>query len=142
MALARSSLVTVGLAAGLVTAGSAPAHAMADISVSVSGRYSVASECKLSAGYTTDPRFITFVVTASSLATGPSVPVSTTVQCTVYDALDKTRVYGGASAGMVGPYVVAAGQATVPMGRVPAVCVVGAANYLDGTNVPPSKPCP
>lgn len=104
--------------------------------------YGVASSCTLSVGYTTDPRYVNWVVVATATATGPSVAIATSVQCTVYDAIDPSRTYGGASGALPGPYVVAVGQATVPVGRVPAVCVRGGATYLNGVTISSSKECP
>lgn len=136
--------VTVaGVAGTAVPATAAASPALFDVHLNMAKpTYPVASHCEISAGYTLDPRFVNYVVHASADAAGPSVAMATSVQCTVYDALDKSRTYGGASSAMFGPHAEAVGQATVPVGRIPAVCVVGGATYLDGTTVAPSRSCP
>jgi len=143
----KAAFVTAVAVVGVITAAVPSSAAMApaafDLDIHLAaGGYAVASQCSLAAGYTTDPRFINFVVHASADAAGPSVPLATGVQCTVYDAANKAVLYGGASGSLVGPHAEAVGQATVPIGRIPAVCVTGSASYLDGTPVGPSKTCP
>lgn len=140
-------IVTVAAVAGVVTtavpSSAAAAPAFFDFEINLSKPlYPVASHCELTAGVTTDTRFINYVVHASADAGGPSVALATSVQCTVYDSADKSRLYGGASGSLVGPHAEAVGQATVPVGRIPAVCVKGGATYLDGTTVTSPKVCP
>lgn len=137
-------VTTVALTAAVAPAApSSAAPAFADVEVIRSKSfYLITSQCALAVGVSTDPRFVNYVVHASAEAGGPSVPLATSVQCTVYDAADLSRLYGGASGSMPGPYAEAIGQATVPVGRVPAVCVKGGATYLDGTTVSSPKVCP
>lgn len=143
----RAVLVMAMAAAGVATmavpssAAISPAFFDAEINLA-KPLYPVASHCELVAGVTTDVRFVNYVVHATADAAGASVALATSVQCTVYDASDKTRLYGGASGSLVGPHAEAVGQATVPVGRVPAVCVKGGATYLDGTTSASPKVCP
>lgn len=137
------AVALAGVATAAVPADAAPVGTTVDVDAyAETTGYNVTSYCALSAGYTTDPRYITFVVTANAFAGGPSPAVATSVQCTVYDALDKSRTYGGASGTMVGATAVAVGTATVPVGRVPAACVTGSAMYFDGHYTSSTKPCP
>lgn len=146
----RRALVATGMSVVALTASAVPASAAlaptpfdADVYVSKDmPGYSVLSYCQLSVGYTTDPRFINWVVVATAEASGPSVALATSVECTVYDSLDKSDTYGGASGALPGPYVIAVGQATVPVGRVPAVCVRAGATFLNGVTLASPKSCP
>lgn len=122
-------------------AGVSPALVDADVTTTPTG-YSVVSECALGVGYTSDPRFITYVVHATAESAGLSVPLATSVQCTVYDAADSSRTYGGASGALPGPHAEAVGFATVPVGRIPAACVTGGATFLDGNTITSAKTCP
>ncbi|HEX8001923.1 MAG TPA: hypothetical protein VF519_04430 [Mycobacteriales bacterium] len=136
----------VGAAAVLV-ATAAPASASLspaffDVDVHTSTLYTIEADCALGPAFTTDPRFITYAVHAGARAFGPSAALATSVQCTVYDSADDTRRYGGASGALPGPEAHAVGFATVPVGRIPAVCVTGGATYLDGYTIGSAKTCP
>lgn len=140
LTVAASALTAVAL---LANPAAAAAGAPADVDFyAMPTGYSLFAQCSLVAGYSTDPRYITWVVEAQATATGPSVPIATSVQCTVYDSLDRSDTYGGASRAFPGPHVIAVGQATVPVGRVPAVCVTAGATYFDGTTISSPKSCP
>lgn len=126
---------------GVIALSAAPASAASPVvalDLNTKGTYAVASTCNIVVGYTTDIRFVTYVVKASADAAGPSVAIATGVSCTVY-AGGSAR--GGASGALVGPHVEAVGQAVVPVGQVPTLCVSGSATFLDGMSVP-AKSCP
>jgi hypothetical protein len=136
--------VTATGAAFVMALGATPAAASpadVDFYVAPSGR-AITANCSLAAGASTDPRYVNWVVQASAFSAGPSPSVATSVTCTVYDTLNPSWTYGGASGALPGPLVVAVGQATVPVGRVPAVCVKGSAIFLDGSSISSPKPCP
>jgi hypothetical protein len=125
------ALAAVPAAAGTETPGVA-------FDVTGSGLYRVVAACQLSAGYTTDPRYITYVVEANAHAEGPSPALATGVTCTVYSGGTER---GGASGSLPGNTAVAVGQAIVPVGQVPTLCVSGGATYLDGKTIS-QTPCP
>lgn len=142
LTVATATAVTALLvAAAPATASVAGAPADVEIS-STPSRHTTVAHCALAVGYTTDPRFITYVVHASASAAGPSVALATSVQCTVYDSDDPSRTYGGASGSMPGPRVESVGQATVPAGVIPTLCVTAGATFLDGTTKAPGRTCP
>lgn len=146
----RRAVLATGMSIAALTASAVPASAALaptpmDVDLYVSEDmpgYSILAYCQLAVGYTTDPRFVQWAVVATAEATGPSVAIATSVECTVYDTLDRTRTYGGAAGALPGPYVIAVGQATVPVGRVPAVCVRAGATYLNGVTLASPKSCP
>lgn len=144
--LTRLAVVPVAIVTALAAATPASASlspAFFDVDVFTSPTlHTIFAECEISVGVTTDARHVTYVVHASATASGPSPAIATGVQCVVYDALDSSRTYGGASAGMPGGHAEAVGFATVPLGRVPAACVTGGATYLDGSTASSSKSCP
>jgi hypothetical protein len=133
-ALATSAAACVGLTAAPASASTPLAGVGLDSS---GGGYTVASQCSIVVGETTDIRFITYAVQASADAAGPSVAVGTGVICTVYSG---GVARGGASGGLPGPHAAAVGFATVPVGQVPSICVHGGATFLNGASVP-NKPC-
>jgi type 1 fimbria pilin len=131
----------LGTAAVSLMLAAGPASAATDlvaIDVNSVGSHLVASTCHITAGETTDVRFITYLVHASAHALGTSVPLATGVECTVYAG---GTARGGASGSLPGPDAEAIGTATVPVGDVPTLCVSGGATYLDGATVP-TKHCP
>lgn len=138
--LGKAATVAVA-GAGAIALTAAPASAASPavaIDLNTNGTYAVASTCNIAVGYTTDIRFVTYVVKASADAAGPSVALATGVTCTVYSGGSPR---GGASGSLVGPHAEAVGQAVVPVGQIPTLCVSGSATFLDGTSVP-AKPCP
>lgn len=126
------------LSLGATSALAGATTPIAAIDVTSSGLYDVTSFCSLVAGYTTDTRFVTYVIRASATAKGPSAAIATGVSCTAYSG---GIPRGGASGGLPGPHAEAVGQAIVPVGEVPALCVSGGATYLDGKTVA-ENPCP
>ena len=141
LAILPAALAFAVTAAAPASAGVSPALFDADVHTSPSG-YTLVSHCSITAGFTTDPRYITYVVHAEATAGGPSVALATSVQCTIYDALDRSRTYGGASGGMPGPHAEAVGFATAPIGAVLGACVNSGATYLDGHTETSANPCP
>lgn len=131
----------VGFSTALLGMAASPASAstaLVGVGLDSAGAYKVVSVCNIVAGYTTDVRFINYVVTASADAAGPSVALATGVTCTIYGG---GTARGGASGSLIGPHAEAVGFATLPVGQVPTACVSGGATFLSGASVV-GKPCP
>lgn len=138
--LATGAIAVATLAAAASPASAAQIESLVSVDVNTAaGGYQVLSTCKPLLIATTDPRFLTFVLRASADASGPSVALSTTVTCTMYDTTTGQAV-GGASGGLPGPHAEAVGTAVLPFGHLYKLCVSGGASYLSGYSVG-SKPC-
>lgn len=146
MTFSRTRLLLVAVAApiAMIAATTAPAAAEVESLVAVDlngtvGGYNVVSTCSPVLVASTDARFLTFALKASADATGPSVPLATTVTCTMRDATNNQPV-GGASGALPGPHAEAVGTATLPFGHLYKLCVSGGASFLNGYSLG-SKPC-
>jgi hypothetical protein len=123
MLLVAPPLVAV-LSAG--PASATASAALESLANGTSGPHHVTAVCSAHFGFTTNLGQITYVVegTASAYSTNGSVPVGTSVTCSIPG-------YGSVSGGLPGADAVAAGLITVPLNAAPTLCATANAVFND-----------